>query len=63
MGVRGAAFADLNIEQAVDGEFSATLALSRKQVEALRTGRVYIQIHSTAAPEGNLWGWLLEVAQ
>ncbi len=63
MGVRGAEFAELNIERAVAGEFSATLQLSRRQIEALRAGKIYIQIHSTAAPEGNLWGWLLEVKQ
>ncbi len=63
MGVRGAEFANLNIEQAMAGEFSATLELTRRQIEALRAGKVYIQIHSTAAPAGNLWGWLLEVKQ
>jgi hypothetical protein len=63
MGVRGAEFADLNIEHAPAGEFSATLELNRRQIEALRAGRIYIQIHSTAAPNGNLWGWLLEVKQ
>jgi hypothetical protein len=63
MGVRGAAFADLNVEPAEAGEFSATLQLSRSQIEALRAGKVYIQIHSAAAPEGNLWGWLLAVPQ
>ena len=25
----------------------------------LRSGRIYIQVHSTVAPEGNLMGWLL----
>ena len=26
---------------------------------ALRQGRVYVQVNSQKAPEGNLWGWLL----
>ncbi len=61
MGVRGPAFADIAIGRAAAGEFSATLQLNSSQIKALRTGRVYIEIHSEAAPEGNLWGWLLEV--
>jgi hypothetical protein len=25
----------------------------------LRQGRMYLQLHSESAPDGNLWGWLL----
>ena len=53
--------ADIAIGRTTAGEFSATLKLNSSQIKALRTGRVYIEIHSEAAPEGNLWGWLLEV--
>ena len=33
--------------------------LTPDQLQALLDGRLYIQIHSASAPEGNLWGWLL----
>ena len=60
MGVRGAALFDLAVVSGVDGTFSGEVELNTEQVESLRAGRLYIQIHSEAAPEGNLWGWLLQ---
>jgi hypothetical protein len=59
MGVRGAAIADVTVPAATDGRFSSEVTLTAAQVEALRQGHVYLQIHSEAAPDGNLWGWLL----
>ena len=59
MGIRGAALFDLAVTAATDGTFSGEFELSSEQAESLRLGRLYIQIHSEAAPEGNLWGWLL----
>jgi hypothetical protein len=59
-GVRGPAILELGVTEATSGEVTASLELSRSQVEALRDGRLYIQIHSQAAPDGNLWGWLLQ---
>jgi hypothetical protein len=59
MGVRGPAFADLTVPAATSGSFSAEITLTAAQVEALRQRQVYLQIHSEAAPDGNLWGWLL----
>ena len=41
------------------GTVSGSVELTPEQLEALRSGRVYIQLHSEAAPDGNLWGWLL----
>lgn len=58
-GVRGPAIHDVEVTHAANGSVSATLQLSSRQVEALRSGRVYLQIDSESAPEGNLWGWLL----
>lgn len=58
-GVRGDAFADLTVTKSMMGSISGSVALSPAQLDALRSGRVYIQIHSEAAPDGNLWGWLL----
>ena len=59
MGVRGAALFDLSVVAGVEGTFSGEGELTGEQVESLRAGKLYIQIHSEAAPEGNLWGWLL----
>jgi len=58
-GVRGDAFADLVVTDSTTGSISGSVELSPEQLDALRSGRVYIQLYSEAAPDGNLWGWLL----
>jgi hypothetical protein len=61
--VRGGAIAALEVTPSSSGEITGDVELSADQVEALREGRIYIQVHSEAAPEGNLWGWLLPTAR
>ena len=58
-GVRGPALSELTISKAPSGALSGTVTLTAEQVENLKKGKFYIQIHSEKAPEGNLWGWLL----
>jgi|SRR5579872_3634121 len=61
-GVRGPVVADLTVTKATDptsGTISGTLDLTSIQVADLDKGRLYVQLHSEKAPEGNLWGWLL----
>ena len=61
-GARGKAVADLTVTKATSGTLSGSVTLTPEQVEALRQGRLYIQIHGDKglAPDGaNLWGWLL----
>lgn len=58
-GVRGAALGDLTVSKAVSGTIGGSIDLTAEQVQNLRKGRVYIQISSEKAPDGNLWGWLL----
>jgi hypothetical protein len=61
-GARGKAVADLTIAKATTGTISGSVTLTAEQVEALRQGRLYIQVHGDKglAPDGaNLWGWLL----
>jgi len=58
-GVRGPAIADVTVPAATSGTFTAELTLTAAQVEGLRQGQLYLQIHSETAPDGNLWGWLL----
>ena len=58
-GVRGPQIAEFAVPAAASGSFSAELTLTPAQAQSLRQGRLYLQIHSSGAPDGNLWGWLL----
>jgi hypothetical protein len=70
-GARGKAFADLTISKATSGALSGSLTLTPEQLEALKSGRLYVQVHSekgVPAEQGkvqpdvdnsNLWGWFL----
>jgi hypothetical protein len=58
-GVRGPVEFDLTVTKATSGTVSGTLTLTRVQVDSLKKGWYYIQIHSEKAQDGNLWGWLL----
>ena len=44
---------------AVEGKVTGAFKLDETQAAALKKGRLYIQIDSEKAPNGNLWGWLL----
>ena len=71
-GARGKAFADLTITKAAAGTISGAVTLTPDQLEALKQGKTYLQVHSERgiAPEqgkvqadvdnSNLWGWLLK---
>jgi hypothetical protein len=59
-GVRGPGIVDFAVPAASSGSFTLQLQLSPQQLQSLRQGRLYIQIHSESAPDGNLWGWLLQ---
>jgi hypothetical protein len=61
-GVRGPVAFDLTVSKAADGTsgtLSGAIDLTAIQVADLEKGRLYVQLHSEKAPEGNLWGWLL----
>ena len=58
-GVRGPVVFDMTIGKATSGTIDGSFDLTPDQAESLRKGRLYVQIHSAKAPEGNLWGWLL----
>ena len=70
-GARGKAIADLTITKATSGTISGTVNLTPEQVEALKAGKIYLQVHSERGipveqgkvqPEvdnSNLWGWFL----
>jgi len=58
-GVRGPKLLDLTVTKSMAGTFSGSFDLTPDQLEALKKGKWYVQIHSEKAPDGNLWGWLL----
>ncbi|HUI78771.1 MAG TPA: CHRD domain-containing protein [Bryobacteraceae bacterium] len=58
-GIRGPVIGDLTVSPAVSGSLSGSFDLTPPQIESLRKGGLYIQIHSQKAPDGVLWGWLL----
>ena len=64
-GARGPAIADLAVAKAATGSgstISGSVDLTAEQLESLKQGRLYIQLHSEkgVAPDGsNLWGWFL----
>jgi len=58
-GVRGPVVVDLKASGGTNGTISGTVDLQPAQVTDLEKGRLYVQLHSEKAPDGNLWGWLL----
>lgn len=59
-GVRGPKLLDLTVTKGMSGELSGSFDLTPEQVQRLKKGNWYVQIHSEKAPEGNLWGWLFK---
>jgi hypothetical protein len=60
-GVRGPNIFDLTVAKTepTSGTLSGSIDLTPLQVADLEKGRLYIQLHSEKAPDGNLRGWLL----
>jgi hypothetical protein len=61
--MRGPAIGDLTATAATSGTISGSIELTKSQIDDLAAGRLYLQLHSEKAPEGNLWGWLLPPPQ
>lgn len=58
-GVRGPVVADLTVANATSGAIGGAVDLTPALQEDLDKGRLYVQLHSEGAKDGNLWGWLL----
>ena len=58
-GIRGPAILDLSVTKEAKGAITGSLDLTPEQIADLRNGRLYVQIQSERAPDGNLWGWLM----
>src|SRR5262245_21673984 len=59
MGIRGMPFGDLMISKGTEGTISGSVTLTPDQARALERSRVYLQVSSERAPDGNLWGWIV----
>jgi CHRD domain len=57
--MRGVPIGDLTVTGETSGTISGSIELTKEQIDDLAAGRLYIQLHSQKAPDGNLWGWLL----
>jgi hypothetical protein len=60
-GVRGPVLFDLTVTHGTSGTISGSVDLTPAQLTDLEKRRLYVQIHSEKAPDGNLWGWLFPV--
>lgn len=49
----------LDVPETASGRIEETLTLTDAQLETLRDGMYYLQIHTTDNPRGELRGWLL----
>ena len=59
-GARGKPVADVTVPKSTSGTFSAHVALTDEQIDALKQGKLYLQLNGDKglAPDGaNLWGW------
>lgn len=51
---------EVAVTKSEKGAVNGTVELTPDQIADLRNGRLYVQIQSERAPDGNLWGWLLK---
>lgn len=61
-GVRGPEVVALTVTRGnpdTSGTITGSIDMTDAQVSDLASGRLYVQLQSEKAPEGNLWGWLL----
>ena len=62
-GVRGPSVFDLVVSKGTSGNIAGSIDLTPAQITDLEKGRLYVQLQSEKAPDGNLWGWLMPQAQ
>lgn len=62
-GVMGNAIFDLSVRKTADGMsglITGSVSLNPEQIQALRNGRLYVQLNSEGTENGHLQGWLLQ---
>lgn len=62
VGVRGPALHVLTVSAGTSGTLRGSVTLDDAALAAFEAGRLYLQIASESAPDGNVWGWLLPAA-
>ena len=66
MGARnypGTPLFNLMVMKAADGKsgtLSGSFDLTNEQIDAVKKGRIYLQVHSEGSPTGHLLGWLVK---
>ena len=58
-GVRGPVVAELTVAKNTSGSIGGSIDLTPALQDDLDKGRLYVQLNSEGAKDGNLWGWLL----
>jgi hypothetical protein len=58
-GTRGPLVGSFESGGGTSGTFSGSVTLTADQAAAFAKGRLYVQLQTTGAPDGTLWGWLL----
>jgi hypothetical protein len=58
-GIPGPAILDVTVGKATEAAISGSVQLTSNEIDDLKNGRLYVQINSERAPDGNLRGWLL----
>ena len=62
-GLHGPSVFTLTVTNDTNGRISGSLTLTDADVQDLRSGRFYLQIHSEVNPDGHLRGWILDSDQ
>lgn len=59
-GLRGPNVFNLTVTRAASGTIEGSITLTGGQVDQLKRGFYYVQVHTEKNPEGQLRGWLLK---
>ena len=58
-GIPGPSIHDLTIQKSTSGSITGSVDLTPTEVDDLKNERLYVQLSSERAPDGNLRGWIL----
>lgn len=58
-GIPGPSIHDLSVAKGTSGSITGTIDLTPTEVDDLKNERLYVQLNSERAPDGNLRGWIL----